>query len=320
MKEHVIGVDITRDMTSYAIIDNRGNIVAKDSIATSDYPNEVEFGNALIERIREMIDANGGSEKIRSIGVCSPNGNQVTGCVESPVNLPWNTIPVVNIMRDFLALAVIVANNAACAALGEKMYGAARGLRDFILVNLDNGVGSCAYVNGNYMTGAGGFAGELGHVCIEENGRQCNCGRKGCLETYASANGIVTTARELLENDTRESMMRHIDSLTLQAIIECCEQGDELAQEVFEKTGRLLGMSLANYATLINPEAIIFTGSVVKAGRFLFEPTRQSFEEHVYRCVTDRVRFVQSKMIDHERNLLAAGLLAWEVKEYSLFK
>jgi glucokinase len=316
----VIGVDISRKWTSYAIVDIRGNIVAKDSFPTANYPNEIEFGNELLNRLQVMMDNHGGRETIRSIGVCAPNGNMVTGRLESPVNLPWNTTPIVSVMRDLLGMAVIVANNTVCAALGEKMYGMARGMRDFILVNIDDGVGSCAYVNGNCMTGTEGFAGELGHTCVVDEGRQCKCGHKGCLEAYTSTYGVVATAREMLEDDTRESLMRDASELNFKTVLECCEQGDELAQEVFRKTGRLLGIALANYASLFNPEAIILTGTVVKAGHFLLDSTRQSFEEHVYRCIVGRTRIFYSKMIDYERNLLAAGLLAWEVKEYSLFK
>ena len=321
MKEKVIGIDITKELTSYAIIDIRGNILAKGGFPTWDYPDEKKYSDDLIARLMEMMEANGGYEQIRSIGVCAPNGNMVTGNLENPVNLPWKrTFPLVPTLRDRLGLAVIVANNAACAALGEKMYGTARGMRDFIMVNLGNGVGSCVYVNGNGVTGADGFAGELGHTCVIDQGRQCNCGRKGCLEAYASSYGIVATARELMANDTRDSLMRNIKDLSLPSILKCCEQGDELAQEVFQKTGRLLGIALANYATLVNPEAIILTGSVIKAEHFLLWATRQSFEEHVYRCLAGRVTIIPSKMVDYERNLLAAGLLAWEVKEYSLFK
>lgn len=321
MKERVIGIDITKDMTSYAIIDVRSNILAKGSFPTCDYPDEQKFGDELVNRLMEMMEANGGYELIRSIGVCAPNGNMVTGNLESPVNLPWkNTFPLVPTLRDRLGLAVIVANNAACAALGERMYGTARGLRDFIVVTMGGGVGSCVYVNGNSVTGADGFAGELGHTCVIDQGRQCKCGRKGCLEAYAASYGVVATAKELLANDSRDSMMRSIGELSLQSILKCCEQGDELAQEVFRKTGRLLGIALANYASLVNPEAIILTGSVVKAGDYLLEPTRQSFEEHVYRCIAGHVQIIPSQMVDYERNLLAAGLLAWEIKEYSLFK
>lgn len=320
IKERVIAIDIKRDITSYAVVTQRDKILAEDHFLTTDYPDINAFVGEISRRIIQMAEETGGVQLIRSIGVNAPNSNSVTGYLENPVNMPWTgSIPLAIMLRENTGLAVQLANSSITAALGEKTYGDARGVKDFVTMTLGSGVGSCTFTNGNYLQGAFGFAGEIGHNCIIPDGRECFCGRKGCLEAYTSTSGIIRTARELLGQDNRPSLMRNIPELTPYAIKECCDQGDELALEVYRLTGKWLGIGLANYASLVNPELIILTGGTTRAGDYLLQPLRESFEAHVFRSLVGKVRIQMSRLNDVERGLIATSQIAWEVKEYSLF-
>ena len=315
-KTRVVGVDISCDITTYAVIDVRGKILAKSTFPTTDFPNVNDFVAYLCDRIVEQIEANGGYESIRSVGVSAPNGNYMTGNIVNAVNLKWTgEIPLAAMMRDRLGIAVAVANDAHVRALGELSYGSARGMKV-----LSNGFGSCLFSKGRAHFGNDGFAGEIGHCCVIPNGRQCNCGRKGCLEAYCATNGIVQTANELMAESSEPSLMRDCDNLTPKFITECCDKGDKLAIEVYKKTGFILGWGLANYASVLNPEAIVLTGGIVKAGKWLLEPTNDSFESHVFHNIRNRVKLMISSIDESDCYVLGSAVLAWGVKEYSLFK
>ena len=308
------------DETDYAIVDVRGNIIAKDSFPTTDFPNVNDYVTFLSDRIVELVEKNGGYESIRSVGISSPSGNFRSGCIEHSPNMSWKgQIPMAAMLRDRLGLAVALGNDAHVRALGEYVFGSAHGLRDFLFVNLGHGVGSCIFINGQAFLGSEGFSGEVGHTCVAPGGRLCGCGNKGCLEAYTGSRGVVRTAKELLESDPRPSMMREMDIQTPKEIFECCEKGDELAIEVFRHTGEILGVGLANYASILNPEAIIIAGGIAHAGKWLIEPTYASFEEHVFHNVKGKVKFLTSNLNEQERDVLGASALAWNVKEYSLF-
>ena len=235
--------------------------------------------------------------------------------------MPWKgVIPLAAMLRDRLGMAVALANNAHAMALGEQAFGAAHGMRDFAVISMGHGVGSCFFSNGLVHLGNDGFAGEVGHTCFIPNGRQCGCGKKGCLETYTAANGIVTTAKEIMAERTEPSMMRQVETLSPRIIQEFCDLGDELAIEPYRRTGYYLGVGLANYASILNPEAFIFTGGVAQAGKWLFEPANKAFEEHVFHNLQGKVKFLVSSLENRTRNMLGASVLAWGVKEYSLFK
>ena len=320
IKTRVVGVGMSIDETDYAIVDVRGNIIAKDSFPTTDFPNVNDYVTFLSERIVELVEKNGGYESIRSVGISSPSGNFRSGCIEHSPNMSWKgQIPMAAMLRDRLGLAVALGNDAHVRALGEYVFGSAHGLRDFLFVNLGHGVGSCIFINGQAFLGSEGFSGEVGHTCVAPGGRLCGCGNKGCLEAYTGSRGIVRTAKELLESDPRPSMMREMDIQTPKEIFECCEKGDELAIEVFRHTGEILGVGLANYASILNPEAIIIAGGIAHAGKWLIEPTYASFEEHVFHNVKGKVKFLTSNLNERERDVLGASALAWNVKEYSLF-
>lgn len=321
IKKRVVGVDIGTLRTNYAIIDVRGKLVAQSSFSTKDYPEVDRYVDKLTEAIVEIAEANGGLMTIRSVGISGPSAVYLSGCIENSPNLPWKGIvPLAAMMRDRLGLAVALGNDAHNSALGEKMYGSAHGMKNFIVVNIGVGLGSCFFSEGHEHQGAQGYAGEIGHTCIEENGRLCACGLKGCLEAYVASAGIVQTARELLAESDAPSKMRNIGHLDSEIIAHLCDEGDELAIEVYRRTGHIFGRGLATYASLVNPEAIIITGGVSHAGHWLMDPTQESFEKHVFGNMRGKVHVMLSDLDDAERDVLGAGALAWEVAEYSLFK
>lgn len=322
IKVRVVGIDIRLDRTTYAIVDIKGDIVAQDQFDTMDFPDVNDFVSALSEKVMMLVEENGGYESIRSVGVSAPSANSLTGCVENAANLPWKgVVPLAAMLRDRLGLAVAVANDAHITALSEKTYGSAHGMKDFVVVSMSHGgLGSCFYSNGQPHLGYNGFAGEVGHTCVEINGRECGCGNKGCLETYCSQKGLIKTAEELIAESKEPTLLSNLQELTIQTITDCCYKGDKLAIEVFRRTGEMLGMGLANYASVLNPEAIILTGEMTQAGKWLLRPMRVSFDEHVFHNIRNKTRILVSILKEGERDVLGASALAWDVKEYSLFK
>ena len=320
VKSRVIGIDISVGRTTIAIVDIRGNIITETFLKTSDYPNVNSFVTKLSEVITQMLEENGGFFSVRSIGISCPSANALTGCIVNAPNLPWKgTVPLAAMLRDRMGLAVGIANDAHVSALGEYTYGSAHGMKDFIIISLGNGLGSCFFSAGREHLGFEGFAGELGHTCVTDHGRLCGCGKEGCLEAYAGAHGIVQTALELMEASDEPSLIRDQENLTPRFIAECCEQGDAMAIEVYRRTGYILGLALANYASIVNPQAIILTGGISHAGHWLTDPLRESFESHVFQNMKNRVKIIVSRLNDRERDVLGASALAWEVPEYSLF-
>lgn len=321
IKTRVVGVDISLERTSIGIVDIRGNIIATDCFVSSEHPYIGDYVTVLCEHIMNLVDQNGGYESIRSVGVCAPSGNYRTSSIENAPNMPWKgVVPLAAMLRDRLGMAVALANNAHAMALGEQTFGAAHGMRDFAVISMGHGLGSCFFSNGIVHLGNDGFAGEVGHTCFIPNGRQCGCGKRGCLEAYTAANGIVMTAQEVLAERPEPSMMRQVERLSPKLIQNLCEQGDELAIETYRRTGYYLGLGLANYASVLNPEAFVFTGGIAQAGKWLFEPANEVFEEHVFHNLQGKVRFLVSNLENRTRNMLGASVLAWGVKEYSLFK
>ena len=321
IKTKVVGVDISIESTTYAMVDVRGNILAEDSFPTMDYPDVNNFVTALSEKIVMMVEQNGGYETIRSIGVSCPSASTVSGCVENAANLPWKGIvPLSAMLRDRIGLAVGLSNDAHISALGEYAFGSAHGMKDFVIVSLGVGIGSCFFSDGHEHCGHGGYAGEFGHTCVYPDGRQCGCGNKGCIEAYVGAKGIIQTAQEMMAASDAPSLMRSLEKLSPRTIKECCDQSDEMAIEVYRRTGRILGQGLATYASLIDPEAFIFTGGVSHAGHWLLDSAEEIFNELVFGNLKHKVRFIVSTFNDRERDVLGASALTWCVPEYSLFK
>jgi glucokinase len=303
------------------VIDVRGNIIARESFNTGTNPNIGDFASVLSEQVVTLVENNGGYESIRSLGICSPSANYMTSCIENAPNLPWKgVVPLAAMMRDRLGLAVALGNNAYARGLGELAFGVAHGMKNFVLMTLGGGVGSSIFTNSQYYSGGDGFAGEVGHSLAVHDGRQCGCGNKGCLEMYCSRKGILMTAQEVMAESDVPSKMRLTEALTPEIIVSFCEMGDELAIETMRRTGDYLGRGLSVYATIINPEAFIFTGSVSHLGDWLFDPAWESFNDHVFHNIKGKVKFLPSQFDEKEANLLGASVLAWNVKEYSLFK
>ena len=322
IKTRVVGVDIREVRTTYALVDIRGEIIATDYFMTMEYPDVSEYVSALSEKIIMLVEENGGYDKVRSVGISAPSGNFMTGCIENAANMPWKgVVPLAAMLRDRLGLAVALANDAHVTALGEKAFGSAHGLKDFVVVSISHGgLGSCIFMDGKPHLGVNGFAGEVGHTCVEVGGRGSGCGRKGCLETYCSDKGLVKTVEELLQAEELPSALRGLKNISVQSVAYYCDQGDQVAIEAMRRLGFMLGLGLANYASVLNPEAIILTGDMMQAGKWLLRPMRKSFDEHVFHNIQGETRLLVSILKEGERDVLGASALAWDVKEYSLFK
>jgi glucokinase len=321
IKSRVMGIDISNDRTTYAIVGLRGDIIAEETFVTTDYPDINNFVAYLSEKMVELMEANGGFMSVRSVGISCPSASFLSGSIVNATNLPWKgVIPLAAMLRDRLGMAVAVANDAHVSALGEYNYGMAHGMEDFVVISLGVGLGSCFFSRGKGHKGYNGFAGEFGHVCLIDHGRKCGCGKEGCIEAYCAAKGIVQTAKELMAESDTPSVMRELDKLSPRTIAACCEQGDALAIETYRRTGYLLGIGLANYASVVDPQAIILTGGISHAGKWLTNPMKQSFDEHVFPNSRGKIRIIVSSLSDHEREVLGAAALAWSVPEYSLFK
>lgn len=322
IKDRVVGIDISKLTTTYAIVDIRGNILAKDQFPTVDYPDVNDYVAVLSEKLVTFMLENDAIDKVRSVGISAPSGNFKTGCMENSPNMPWKgVIPLAAMLRDRLGLAVAVANDGHVIGLGEQQYGSAHGLSEFAIVTIGHGLGCSIFSNKMPNLGSNGFAGEFGHTCAVDGGRQCECGLKGCLETYVAAKGIILTAKELLEkNPYEQSLLRDCERLTPKIIVDYCNLGDNIAIETFRRTGYMLGLSLANLAAVIDPEAIILSGGIAKAGKWLLDPLEESFADHLFHNIRDKVKIIVSNINSRDRDVLGASALAWEVKEYSLFK
>jgi glucokinase len=307
-----IGVDLGGTNTAFAIVDSVGHIVAKDSIPTVT-PTVSEWVDHLATAISQLITENRLEGKIEGIGIGAPCANAITGCIEAATDLPWpSPIPLANMMEARLNLKTVITNDANAAAIGEMTYGAAAGMKNFIVLTLGTGVGSGIVCDGHLLSGTRGFAGELGHVTFPfASDRPCACGRKGCLQTVASAKGIrATTIRFLAEMDD-PSELRDIpeETRTPKDVQDAAMRGDRIAQRIYHFTGRCLGKAAAEFAAMTDPEAIILFGGVSKAGNLLLEPMREAFAEaslHLYR---DRVRFLTSALSDADAAILGAASL-----------
>ena len=315
---YVIGLDLGGTNSVFGIVDADANVVAETSIKTRGHNDDAQqYVDDCIVELRKIIDQVGGIEKIRAMGIGSPNGNYYTGCIEFAPNLPWgrDVVPLAKMFSDALGIPVAMTNDANAAAIGEMTYGAARGMKNFIMITLGTGVGSGIVVNGQMVYGCDGMAGELGHVIVEPNGRVCGCGRKGCLEAYCSATGVARTAREILTTTDRPSLLRDIplDQIESKDVSIAAGKGDEVAKEIFEFTGRMLGEACANFACFNSPEAFIFFGGLTKAGDLIMEPIKRSYEESVLKIYRGKAKMLVSQLDDAKAAVLGASALGWEI-------
>lgn len=316
-KPYVIGLDLGGTNSEFGIVDQNANIVASTRVKTAGHGDVNQYVDDCVAALKPIIEQVGGIEKIHAMGIGAPNGNYYNGCIEFAPNLPWKgKIPLAQLFSERLGIPVRLTNDANAAAMGEMQYGAARGMQNFIMITLGTGVGSGIVVNGQMVLGCDGMAGELGHVIVEKGGRQCGCGRKGCLETYCSATGVARTAREIVEKTDKPTLLREIplDQIESKDVAIAAGKGDEVAKEIFEETGRILGEACADFAAFSSPEAFIFFGGLAKAGDLIMNPIKKAYDENVLRVFRDKAKFLVSELDGAGAAVLGASALGWEVK------
>lgn len=321
LKPYVIGLDLGGTNSVFGIVDSRGDIKATTAIKTQGYGDNVEaYVDAAVEALNIIIDQVGGIDKIKAMGIGAPNGNYYNGTIEFAPNLEWGRkgiVPLAKLFSDKLGIPVALTNDANAAAIGEMTYGVARGMKNFIVITLGTGVGSGIVINGQLVYGCDGFAGELGHVIVKENGRQCGCGRKGCLETYCSATGVARSAREFLANSDEPSLLRELDpeKITSYDVAVAAGKGDKIANEIFEFTGKILGEACANFAAFSSPEAFIFFGGLTKAGDLIMNPIKKAYDETVLNIFKGKAKFLVSGLEGSSAAVLGASAVGWDIQD-----
>lgn len=313
-----IGIDIGGTGTKFGIVDRDGNVLFTGEISTKKHTEVNSFIDELHEAVSVIIEKAGGIGRMKGIGVGAPNGNYYTGTIEYAPNLPWKgIIPLAKLIEDKFGLPVTLTNDANAAAIGEMMYGAAKGMKDFIMITLGTGVGSGIVANGKLIYGHDGFAGELGHTIVMPDGRlHPGTGKKGSLESYASATGVRYTTIEFLEKTDTPSSLRDIpkEELDSKKVYEAAIAGDELAKQVYEFTGRILGLALANAIMFSSPEAIVLFGGLTKAGDLILKPTREHMEANLIQVFQNKVKLLISHLKESDAAILGASALVWEMK------
>ena len=317
-KPYVIGIDMGGTNTAFGIVDARGNVIAGNSIKTAKHNKIEDYIDELYTEITRLIEANDAQDKIQGIGIGAPNANYFTGIIEDGVNLPWPTpIPLAKLITEKFGIPTIITNDANAAAIGEMTYGAARGLKDFIMITLGTGVGSGIVINGQMVYGHDGFAGELGHVIMKRNnGRTCGCGRTGCLEAYCSATGVARTAREFLDIRKEDSLLRNlpVEEITSKDVYDAAISGDKIAKDIFEYTGDILGQALADFVTFSSPEAFVLFGGLTKSGDLIMKPVKESLDKNILGCYKGKVKVLVSELKESDAAILGASALGWEAK------
>lgn len=317
MKNYVLGMDLGGTNSVFGIVSREGQVICTDSIKTQQYPDINEYVDTIAARIKVLAEQVGGMEQIEGFGIGAPNGNYHRGTIELPPNLPWKGItPLAKMFEDRLGVPTRLTNDANAAALGEMTYGAAKGMKDFIMITLGTGVGSGIIIDGKLLYGSTAFAGELGHVIVDRTpeARLCGCGRKGCLETYCSATGIARTAREMVQKTTTPSLLRNIEveKITSKDIYDAAVQGDELAISIFKYTGTILGQALADMIVFSSPEAIVLFGGLAKAGDFIVKYTQEAMDANMLPIFKGTCKLILSGLKDADAAVLGASALGWE--------
>ena len=324
----VIGIDVGGQTTKCGVVDARGTVLAQTVIRSDTYTVVEPYIAELAEALnRIIVDANA-EGRIRGIGVGAPNGNYYTGTIEYAPNLTWGgarQIEFASLLSEAMGkIPVTLTNDANAAAMGEMTYGAARGMKNFIEITLGTGVGSGIVIDGKVVYGHDGFAGELGHTKIVHGpeGRQCGCGRRGCIEAYASATGVARSAKEIIENSSKETILRKLDinNITSYDVFKAAEAGDEVAKEIFDFTGSMLGQKLADFVAFSAPEAIILFGGLTKSGHWIMDPIVKALNENVMSIWVDKVKVLISTLKDSDAAILGASSLAWDVEAQAPMK
>jgi len=311
----VLGVDIGGTNTKFGYVDRQGRCLAGTSMETDAHQPAEQFFDRLQENAKLLLKNVKDECGVAGIGIGAPNANFYKGTIENPPNLDWDFVDVKAEIGKYYEVPVAITNDANAAALGEMLFGAARKMKDFIVITLGTGLGSGIVANGELIYGADGFAGEIGHTTVDPNGRRCGCGKLGCLEAYVSATGICRTVLELSCHSTTPSELRYFSAaeMSSEMIYQAAQRGDPLALEAFDFTGRVLGVKLADSVAHLSPEAIIFFGGLAAVGDMLLKPTRQSLEEHLFPIFRNKVKLLQSQLTEGNPAVLGAGALIWNV-------
>ena len=312
----VIGIDVGGQTTKCGVVDARGTVIAQTVIRTDTHDTVEPYIAELAAALKKIIAEAGAEGAIRGIGVGAPNANYYTGDIENAVNLSWGrtgSLHFAAMLKEAMGgIPVSLTNDANAAAMGEMTYGAARGMKNFIMITLGTGVGSGIVINGEMFYGPDGFAGELGHTSIvRHNGRLCNCGKTGCLEAYCSAIGMARTAREWLDMTDEPSLLRSLDVITSKDIYDAAKEGDALAKKLFDYTGTLLGAACADFIAFSAPEAIVLFGGLARSKEFLTEPIERSMNANVLPLWRGKVKLVYSSLKESDAAILGASALAW---------
>ena len=313
----VVGIDVGGQTSKIGVVDARGTVLAQTVIRTDTYENIEPFIVELSDAVKKVIKEAGVEGNVRGIGVGAPNGNYYTGTIENAPNLRWghNRVEFAKLLTEAMGgMPVALTNDANAAAVGEMTYGAARGMKNFIMITLGTGVGSGIVINGEVVYGHDGFAGELGHTAaVRNNGRACGCGKTGCLEAYCSAMGVARTERECLELTGEPSVLRNLDNIASKDVYDAAKDGDKLALKIFEFTGKILGRSFADFVAFSAPEAIVLFGGLARAKEFLTEPIEEAMNANLLPLWRNKVKIVYSQLKESDAAILGASALAWEL-------
>lgn len=311
--EVTLGIDVGGTNTAFGFVDINGKCIAESSIPTKAQNSAADLFARLYPEIDKLYSSISDRCVLKGVGIGAPNANYYRGTVENPPNLKWGVVNVVELIKQYFDVPTAITNDANASAIGEMLFGAAKGMKDFIVITLGTGLGSGVVVDGKLVYGSDGFAGEIGHTVYDPNGRQCGCGKKGCLETYASATGIKRTVMELLANSNEDSALRNVsyNDLDSKMIYSAALAGDSLATKAFEFTGKVLGLKLADAVAVTSPEAIILFGGLALAGDLIIEPTKKSLEQNLFHVFRNKVKILQSGMPEGNSAVLGAGALIW---------
>lgn len=311
--EVTLGIDVGGTNTAFGFVDVNGKCVAESSIQTKAQNSAADLFSRLHPEIEKLYATISDKYLLKGIGIGAPNANYYRGTVENPPNLKWGVVNVVEILKQYYDVPVAITNDANASAIGEMLFGAAKGMKDVIVITLGTGLGSGVVVDGKLVYGSDGFAGEIGHTVYHPNGRQCGCGRKGCLETYASATGIKRTVMELLAKSNEDSALRNVNynDLDSKMIYTSALAGDKLAKEAFEITGKILGLKLADAVAVTSPEAIILFGGLALAGDMIINPTKKALEENLFVVFKNKVKILPSGLPEGNSAVLGSAALIW---------
>ncbi len=312
VNDFVMGIDIGGTNTVYGFINRKGEIIYYDQIPTNGDKPIYNLLNRLEKHLNDFLDANS-TKNLKGIGIGAPNGNYYTGNIESPPNLNWGTISIKSILEKKFASQVLLTNDANAAAIGEKSYGAAKKMNDFVMITLGTGLGSGIYANNRLIYGYDGFAGEMGHIVVENDGRRCNCGNKGCLESYVSANGINKTIDQMMIKYPESNLLRKLrNRKEAGKILDMAyDENHKIAIKIYSYTGKMLGRGLSNVATLLSPEAFIFYGGYSNAGSRIFDYAEQEMNKNLLEGQKGKIKIIRSKLLDGQAGVLGAASLIW---------